>query len=106
MYLMGKPGHYILGQASILQKLIEEELLVERPGSPRRNVVPWDPDPYFMTDTAAMAEYKGERMEETIRRREWKLANRWSLPKASLVCSLIPIDLPTAFVFGNCGHKD
>jgi hypothetical protein len=31
MYVARKPGHYVLGQASVLQKLVEGELLVERP---------------------------------------------------------------------------
>ncbi len=30
-----------------------------------------------MNETAAIVEYKGERMEEPIRPREWKLANLW-----------------------------
>jgi hypothetical protein len=30
-----------------------------------------------MTDMAAVVEYKGERIEEPIRSREWKLANLW-----------------------------
>jgi hypothetical protein len=77
MVVTGKPGHYVLGQASVLQKLVEGELLVERPEPLPGNVVPWDPDPYFMTEMAAVVEYKGERMEEPIRLREWKLANLW-----------------------------
>jgi hypothetical protein len=40
-------------------------------------VVPWDPDPYLKTDTVAVVEYKGKRIEEPIRSREWKLANLW-----------------------------
>ena len=77
MCLGKKPGHYALGQASVLQKLVEGELLVERPEPLLGNVVPWDPDPYFMNELAAVVEYKGERMEEPIRSREWKLANMW-----------------------------
>jgi hypothetical protein len=77
MHVAGKPGHYVLGQASVLQKLVEGEFLVERPDPLHGNVVPWDPDPYFMTTRAAVVEYKGERMEEPIRSREWKLANLW-----------------------------
>ena len=77
MYVAGKPGHYVLGQASVLQKLVEGELVVERPEPFPGNVVPWDADPYFMTGEAAVVEYKGERMEEPIRSREWKWTNLW-----------------------------
>jgi hypothetical protein len=77
MHTAGKPGHYVLGQASVLQKLVEGELMVERPAPLPGNVVPWDPDPYFMTDEMAVVEYKGERIEEPTRSREWKLANLW-----------------------------
>jgi hypothetical protein len=77
MYLAGKPGHYVLGQASVLQKLVEGELLVERPEPLPGNVVPWDPDPYFMTESKAVVKYKGERIDEPIRSRGWKLANLW-----------------------------
>jgi len=57
--------------------LVEGELQVERPEPLPGNVVPWDPDPYLMTDTVAVEEYKGKRIEEPIRSREWKLANLW-----------------------------
>ena len=77
MVTLRQPGHYVLGQASLLQKLVEGELLVERPEPLLGNVVPWDPDPYFMTEAAAVVDYKGDRLEEPIRSREWKLANLW-----------------------------
>jgi hypothetical protein len=77
--MLGKPWHYVLGQASVLQKLVEGELQVERPEPLPGNVVPWDPDPYFMNDKAAVVEYKGERMEEPIRSRQWKLASLWHI---------------------------
>jgi len=56
---------------------VEGELLVGRPEPLAGNVVPWDPDPYHMTDTAAVVQYKGDRMEEPIRSRGWKLVNLW-----------------------------
>jgi hypothetical protein len=77
MHVSGKPGHYVLGQASVLQKLVEGELLVERPEPLPGNVVPWDPDPYFMDEMKAVVEYKGEKIEEPVRSREWKWANLW-----------------------------
>ena len=67
----------LLGQASCLQKLVEGELCVDRPEPLPGNVVPWDPDPYRMCNGAAVVEYKGDRMEEPIRSREWRLANLW-----------------------------
>jgi hypothetical protein len=77
MCLAGKAGHYVLGQSSVLKKLVEGELQVERPEPLPGNVVPWDPDPYFMTDELAVIDYKGERLEEPIRLREWKLEKLW-----------------------------
>jgi hypothetical protein len=77
MHAAGQPGHYVLGQASCLQKFVEGELCVERPEPLPGNVVPWDADPYRMCDGAAVVEYKGDRLEEPIRSREWKLANLW-----------------------------
>jgi hypothetical protein len=76
-FVAGKPGHYVLGQASVLQKLVEGELLVERPEPLAGNVVPWDPEAYFMTDSVAVVEYKRDRMEEQIRSRGWKLSKLW-----------------------------
>jgi hypothetical protein len=77
MSLEGAPGHYVLGQVSVLQKLVEGELQVERPEPLTGNLVPWDSDPYFMTEEMAVLEYKGEGIEEPCRSREWKLENLW-----------------------------
>jgi hypothetical protein len=54
IHAAGRPGHYVLGQASFLQKLVEGELQIERPEPLPGNVVPWDTDPYRMCDDAAV----------------------------------------------------
>ncbi len=77
MHAVGRPGHYFLGQASCLQKPVEGELCVERPEPLAGNSVPWDADPYRMCNGASVVEYNGDRLEEPIRLREWKLANLW-----------------------------
>ena len=79
MYADRRPGHYVLGQASCLQKLVEGELMVERPEPLAGNVVPWDPDAYYH-DTAAnevRVDYKGASLREPVRDRAWKLAHLW-----------------------------
>ena len=85
MHAAGRPGHYVLGQASCLQKLVEGELQVERPEPLSGNVVPWDADPYRMCNGVAVVEHKGDRMEEPTRSREWKLANLWHVKGRMLV---------------------
>lgn len=70
-----RPGHYVLGQASCMQKLIEGELLLDVPRDLRR--VPWDRDLYFADADGAVVEYKGELIREPIRRRAWKLEHLW-----------------------------
>jgi crotonobetainyl-CoA:carnitine CoA-transferase CaiB-like acyl-CoA transferase len=76
MHAQGKPGHYVLGQASCLQKLVEGELQVEAPfrdGSTR-----WDPpSTYFATRVSAHVVYRGEAIEEPLRGRLWKLQHLW-----------------------------
>ncbi len=78
MHTAGRQGYYVLGQASCLQKLVEGELQVERPEPLPGNVVPWDCDPYRMCDGAAVVDFKGDRLEDRILSREWKLVNLWS----------------------------
>jgi len=50
MHAASRPGQYVLGQASCLQKLVEGGLHVDRPEPLPGNVVPWDADPYRMCD--------------------------------------------------------
>lgn len=75
MHAAGRPGHYPIGQASVMQKLVEGELLVDverRPG-----VVPWDRDAYGFSGGLARVDYKGEQVREPVRDRGWKLAHLW-----------------------------
>lgn len=71
----GQPGHYCIGQASVMQKLVEGELVLDadrRPGT-----IPWETETYQVRDGAAVVEYRGETIREPIRDRAWKLANLW-----------------------------
>ena len=69
------PGHFVLGQASCMQKLVEGELVVERPPADGR--IPWEVDPYRVEDGEAVVEYKGTTYREPIRDRSWKLDHLW-----------------------------
>lgn len=68
-----EPGHYTLGQASCMQKLVEGELTidVERDGK----TIPWENEPYRMDGGEALVQYKGETIREPVRDRAWKLAH-------------------------------
>ena len=70
-----EPGYFQLGQASCMQKLVEGELILERPDTPGR--VPWETEPYHVDDSEAIVQYKGQTQREPIRSREWKLAHLW-----------------------------
>jgi hypothetical protein len=72
----GKPGHYILGQASCMQKLVEGELAVDRPAA-EMGRIPWEVDPYRVEGGQAVVEYKGTTYREPIRDRLWKLEHLW-----------------------------
>lgn len=72
MHAAGRPGHYTLGQASCMQKLVEGELfdwadLPRRPGA-----IPWETDRYGVEGGEAVVEYKGDVQREPVRRRDWK----------------------------------
>jgi crotonobetainyl-CoA:carnitine CoA-transferase CaiB-like acyl-CoA transferase len=76
MHSAGRPGHYVLGQASCMQKLVEGELVLEAeraPGGP----VPWETEPYRFEAGEAVVQYKGTTYREPVRDRAWKLANLW-----------------------------
>lgn len=70
-----KPGHYILGHASCLQKLIEGELMVDIERDSKH--VPWDYDTYRYDPARreAVVEYKGKLITEIAKSRAWKLAH-------------------------------
>ncbi|HEY1292764.1 MAG TPA: CoA transferase [Chloroflexota bacterium] len=66
-----EPGHYVLGQASCLQKLVEGELVVDAPL--REQNTRWDLDEYWAGPDGAHVCYRGELLREPIRDRAWKL---------------------------------
>lgn len=70
------PGHYVLGHASCLQKIVEGELLVpvERHGA----ATPWDPTgTYRFHEGRASILYKGQLLEEVPRDFAWRWAHLW-----------------------------
>lgn len=70
------PGHYVLGQASVLQKLVEGELLL----TPKRerHKTPWDVSRYGPDGKNSVSvDYKGSLISEPVRDSEWKLDNLW-----------------------------
>lgn len=81
MYAAENCGHYTIGQASVLRKLVEGELTmpdVDRSG----DSIPWEVEPYRVeTDDdgnrTAVVQYKGDEQREPVRDIEWQLANLW-----------------------------
>jgi len=73
------PGHYVIGHASCLAKLVEGELVVDADSQRLRyGVSPWDRDVYgYDSEIGATVEYKGERLTEPNRDRAWRLDNLW-----------------------------
>ncbi len=69
------PGHYQIGHASCLQKLVEGELVIEikRDGVS----IPWDKEAYAFTGAEAEVEYRGQVFREPRRDRRWKLDHLW-----------------------------
>lgn len=79
MFAQGKPGHYPIGHASCLQKLVEGELL---PWQTQRPFIwdnsPWDNELYRADPfEGASVEYRGERYDEPVRSHAWKLDHLW-----------------------------
>lgn len=85
MHARGLPGHYVLGQSSVLAKLIEGEMVVPRPEPIPGNQVPWDPDPYRLDPMAGAGEgevivgYKGQTQTEPVRDQDRRWANLWHI---------------------------
>ncbi|GGH14688.1 hypothetical protein GCM10007036_14200 [Alsobacter metallidurans] len=65
------PGHYMLGHASCLQKLVEGELVVDTDRT--RTGTPWDREPYGADENGALVSFKGAEYREPIRDRAWKI---------------------------------
>lgn len=78
MHAHKKPGHYVLGQASCMQKLIEGELVVT-PSRTEKHRPIWDRDGYFFDEQQqkAVVRYKGREYHEPVRDTEWKYAHLW-----------------------------
>jgi hypothetical protein len=68
-------GHFTLGQASCMQKMIEGELMVDRP--PANGSIPWETEAYRVEAGEAVVAYKGKTYREPIRDRAWKLEHLW-----------------------------
>lgn len=76
MHARGKSGHFVLGQASCLAKLVEGELVIDEPRW-RHGGNPFEVETYRMDDAGAEVEFKGETVREPRRDRAWRLANLW-----------------------------
>ena len=63
-------GHHVLGQASVLQKLVEGELVIDVPRTSA--AIPWETEPYHFDETTreAVVEYKGTTTREPVRDRD------------------------------------
>lgn len=72
-----RAGHYVLGHASCLQKLVEGELVIDVKRSDK--AVPWDIEDYGFESGHAVIEYRGEQIVEPVRDRDWKLKHLWHI---------------------------
>jgi hypothetical protein len=70
-----EPGHYPIGQASCMQKLVEGELIIDVAREP--GVVPWEVETYRAEGGHAAVTYKGTDYREPVRDRAWKWAHLW-----------------------------
>ncbi len=69
-------GHFVIGQASCLQKLVEGELTLN---IPRNKQIPWDNELYGFNRDKQQSEviYKGQLLVEPVRGFSWKWRNLW-----------------------------
>lgn len=69
------PGHHVLRQASVLQKLVEGELVIDRPAV--QEWTPWDAPGTYGPDgedpQGVRVVFRGETVTEPVRDRAWKL---------------------------------
>ena len=72
--MLGQTGHAVLGQSSCLAKLVEGELLIDRPMGGGN---PYEVDRYEADHNGATVEFKGEVLREPVRDHQWKLDNLW-----------------------------
>lgn len=67
--LAASTGHHVIRQGAALAKLVEGELVVDRPAGR----YPWDEGNYGVTpDGVAVVEFRGERIEEPPRAAAWR----------------------------------
>lgn len=71
-------GHFQIGHASCMQKLVEGELILDRPQSEGPGVC-WDEDAYYFDHETreAVVEHRDDVYREPVRDRAWKLRNLW-----------------------------
>lgn len=69
-------GHYVVGQASALAKLVEGDLPDQKCRS-FGDTIPWINDEYRIEGDHAIVEFKGEIIREPIRDYAWKRENLW-----------------------------
>jgi len=70
------PGHFVLGHASCLAKLVEGELVCDVERDARS--VPWDRDAYGLDEQGrACVQYRGQTYIEPPRSRAWQWDNLW-----------------------------
>ncbi|MBY0562449.1 CoA transferase [Hyphomicrobium sp.] len=73
-----KAGHFVVGHAACLAKLVEGELIVDRPGhrsATDGKSVPWDVETYYGDAEGAHVLFKGQTITEPVRDRAWQLAH-------------------------------
>jgi crotonobetainyl-CoA:carnitine CoA-transferase CaiB-like acyl-CoA transferase len=75
MLAADRPGHYPIGQASCLQKLVEGELQIDVERD--RHSIPWDKEAYGAGPWGAYVEYRDRPYREPVRDTTWKLAKLW-----------------------------
>ena len=70
-----EPGHFVIGHATCMQKLVEGELVIDV--DRRGDAIPWDQERYTCVEREAVIDYRGTTYREPARSREWKLAHLW-----------------------------
>jgi hypothetical protein len=73
----GRYGHYPIGHATSLAKLVEGELVVDRPTPSSPDQVAWDCDRYGVSGDEAIVEYGDEWFVEPARHAAWQRTHLW-----------------------------
>lgn len=79
MHALLRTGHFTIGQATALHKLVEGELMdFTADASFKRDGTRWEsPETYRADGLGAHVLYRDLQIDEPIRRRAWKLENLW-----------------------------